>query len=560
MRRLLLPGAALGLLALLIGLGVLQHGWLTQLAQAEKQRLQASAAERARALAAELDREVSRAFLLLGSEADLGRVHDGKAMAARIARWRETAPHPELLARVWLAEPRPSGGYAAQLFEGEGFQASSWPPAWAALASASAAGPLLSLSPGMPPALVVPVAPFSLPPHPRGDRVVVQRLALSPSDWPQLIVEFDEAALRSWLPGLAHRHLGGVDGPEFEARIVEVAGGRELGRTAAYPDGPPDVAVPLLRLALDDLDRALLPDLLGHERAGAPLRVRIATLRSPGEGAPEPARFRLELRHHQGSIDQAVATLARRQSALGLGLLSVLAGGLGLIVLAARRASRLAARQLEFVAGVTHELRTPLAVIRGAADNLASGVVSEPEQVRRYGSELSDQGRRLSRMVEEVLALAALEQPARLQPRWQPLSPLVDEAVAAAGLRADEVAREGCEVPGDAAALVRALSNLLANARLHGGPAARIAVRAERAGREVRLLVSDDGPGLEPGERSAVLEPFVRGRRALEEQRPGSGLGLTLVQRIAAAHGGRLAVRSAPGQGATFTLHLPVLR
>jgi signal transduction histidine kinase len=317
--------------------------------------------------------------------------------------------------------------------------------------------------------------------------------------------------------------------------------------------------VPLLRLALDDLDRALLPDLLGHEKAGAPLRVRIATLRSAGDGTPEPARFRLELRHHRGSIDQAVAALARRQSALGLGLLGVLAGGLGLIVLAARRASHLAARQLEFVAGVTHELRTPLAVIRGAADNLASGVVSEPEQVRRYGTELSDQGRRLSRMVEEVLALAALEQPARLQPRWQPLSPLVDEAAAAAGLRAAEVEREGCEVPGDPAALIRALANLLANARLHGGPVACIAVRAERAGREVQLAVRDDGPGLDDDEQTRVLEPFVRGRRALEDQRPGSGLGLTLVQRIAAAHGGRLAVRSAPGQGATFTLHLPVL-
>lgn len=559
--RLLLPAVALGLLALLVGLGVLQHGWLTRFAAAERQRLRASASSRATALAADVDRETTRAFLLFGTGTADVLSGGGTAVAARLARWRASAPHPELLRRVWLAEPRAAGGYGARLWEGEGFRPAEWPPAFAALAGTAGSGPLLSLPPGTPPAVVVPLAPFSIP-RPATGRIVVQRVPPSCRDWPQLLLEFDEGALEDLVRALALRHLSGLEGPEFGARVVEAATGRELLRTPGFRDGPPDVEVPLLQVSLGDLERALLPDVLGADAAPdaprAPLQVRVATMRTTGEGTAPP-RFRLQLRHPQGSIDAAVTALARRQSALGLGLLGVLAGGLAVVGLATRQARRLASQQLEFVAGVTHELRTPLAVIRGAAENLAGGVVSEPEHVRRYGQELADQGRRLSRMVEEVLALAALEQPARLAPRWLPLDPLVDEAAAAAGLRPEEVEREGSEVPGDAVALGRALANLLANARLHGGPGARISVQSVREGRQVLLSVADDGPGLEPGEQDRLLEPFVRGRRAVEEQRPGSGLGLALVRRVAAAHGGRVSLRSRPGHGTTVSLCLPVV-
>jgi signal transduction histidine kinase len=286
---------------------------------------------------------------------------------------------------------------------------------------------------------------------------------------------------------------------------------------------------------------------------------------------PEDAGWRLLVQHAAGSLDAAVAQARRRNLWLSFGILSVLAASVGLIVINARRSERLAAQQMDFVATVSHELRTPLAVIWSAAQNLSAGVVNDASQARRYGDLIETEGRRLTGMVEQVLEFAGLSGNRRLV-RAAPVEPgaIVRDATEAA---ADACREQGVElevdieaglplIEADEDAVRRALGNLVTNALKYGADGRWIGVTARRGGpngREVLIAVSDKGRGIEPDDLAHIFEPFFRGRYALDRQIHGNGLGLSLVGRIAEAHGGRISVRSAAGEGTTFTLHLPAI-
>ena len=119
--------------------------------------------------------------------------------------------------------------------------------------------------------------------------------------------------------------------------------------------------------------------------------------------------------HSSGSLEAAVSSQRRRNLAISSSVLGLLGASMGLLVLATRRAQRLARQQMEFVAAVSHELRTPLAVIRSAAENLADGVVHDEAQIRRYGELMRTEGRRLTDMVEQILEFAGIQSgPARV--------------------------------------------------------------------------------------------------------------------------------------------------
>jgi signal transduction histidine kinase len=314
---------------------------------------------------------------------------------------------------------------------------------------------------------------------------------------------------------------------------------------------------------------------------GAPPRdtmIGIIESRRDGDGRVETrvitqgeGRWLLRVQHRAGSLEAAVAAARRRNLLLSGSILSLLGVAVFLIAASARRAQRLARQQLEFVAAVSHELRTPVAVINTAAGNLADGVVADPSRVRTYGTTIQAEARRLGETVERVLQLAGLASGSSLA--RAPLAPadLVHEAVEACAF---DVARAGAAVSldlptdlpmvaGDGPALRAALQNLVANAVKYGGPApqVRIRARADRAaGRDdVLVVVEDDGLGIVAEDRKHIFEPFYRGRDAVARQIQGSGLGLSLVRRIAEAHGGTVSVKSEHGRGSVFTLRLPAI-
>jgi signal transduction histidine kinase len=281
--------------------------------------------------------------------------------------------------------------------------------------------------------------------------------------------------------------------------------------------------------------------------------------------------WRLVLQHPAGSLDAAVTQARRRNLLLGGGILAVLLAGVALVVRNGQRASQLAARQMEFVTTVSHELRTPLAVIRSAAQNLSVGVVSEPAQTRRYGELIEDEGRRLTEMVEQILEYSRVhgDRPIR-DPRPLDVASLFADLEAScgplctqAGIVLDvEPPPEGTPlILGDEPALRRALHNLVGNAVKHAAEGNWIGVTASvgavRGRPQVAIAVRDRGPGLAPADLAHVFEPFYRGRQAIERQVHGNGLGLSLVKRVAEAHGGSVTVSSEPAKGSTFTLTLP---
>ena len=282
--------------------------------------------------------------------------------------------------------------------------------------------------------------------------------------------------------------------------------------------------------------------------------------------------WRLVVKHRAGSLEAAVASARRRNLAISFGILLLLGVSVGFIMLSSRRAHRLATQQMEFVAGVSHELRTPLAVICSAAENLADGVIDNRDQIKRYGGLIRDEGRRLTGMVEQVLEFAGAHS-GRKNYELRPigLNRVLEDAVTACRLQLAEggfeierkIAAHLPMIKGDADALSSAIQNLLSNAMKYSGGSRWIGLSAEPVntanGEEVRIKVSDRGLGVTPSERERIFEPFYRGKEAQATQIRGNGLGLSLVEHIITAHGGRVSVESKVGQGSRFILHLPVL-
>ncbi|HEX6864296.1 MAG TPA: HAMP domain-containing sensor histidine kinase, partial [Thermoanaerobaculia bacterium] len=291
-------------------------------------------------------------------------------------------------------------------------------------------------------------------------------------------------------------------------------------------------------------------------------------MESRGEGA-----WQLAIQHRVGSLETAVARARHHNMAVSLGILALVAITSGLMVVTTQRAQRLARQQIEFVAGVTHELHTPLTAIRSAGQNLADGVVADAQQVRRYGSLIEREGRRLTDMVGQVLELAGIQSGRRVyEVRPEDVEALVEGALEDCRVLLDErKVRVEREIPpglppvlADGAALRRALRNLIENAVRHGGTEGWIGLQARGAKEGVEITVADRGPGIRREDLPHLFKPFYRGKDTKTNGVPGSGLGLSVVRHVVEALGGRVSVASATTgegeRGSAFTLHLPAAR
>ena len=133
----------------------------------------------------------------------------------------------------------------------------------------------------------------------------------------------------------------------------------------------------------------------GPTARGRPARTRGSILRGGGHGGHGEA-WQLIVKHRDGSLEEAVASIRWRNLAISAGILALLAVTTGMMMVTTQRAQKLAQQQIEFVAAVSHELHTPLTAMRSAGQNLADGVVADPAQVKRYGALIESEGRRLS--------------------------------------------------------------------------------------------------------------------------------------------------------------------
>ncbi len=230
---------------------------------------------------------------------------------------------------------------------------------------------------------------------------------------------------------------------------------------------------------------------------------------------------------------------------------------------AARASAAIAAVRADFVATVTHELKTPLSTIRAVGETLVRGRIKTDQDLKRYAKMLVREERRLTRLVNNLLAYSRVTDVTEVY-SFEPHDPgaLITEAIqgfrrqlADSGFSLDvSVAPDIPAVKADRTAIVLALDNLIDNAIRYSGDATSVAIHATAANGEVRFEVIDRGVGIADDELPAVRRRFVRGRTAPGD---GNGLGLAIVSRIAEDHQGALHISSQIGSGTTVTLCIP---
>jgi two-component system phosphate regulon sensor histidine kinase PhoR len=241
-------------------------------------------------------------------------------------------------------------------------------------------------------------------------------------------------------------------------------------------------------------------------------------------------------------------------------------GGALLVVRDLSTSERAARTRRDFVANISHELKTPLAVIRGAAETLADHAEGEEDATQRFTGRILEQCLRLQELLEDLLTLARLESP-EASARRQPVD------LAAVLGRAVEVERPLAEakgvslratlapvpsVEGDGTALERMALNLLDNAIKYNRPGGWVEARLQANDGEILLEVTDGGAGIAESDLGRIFERFYRVDKGRGRGEGGSGLGLAIVKHVAENHGGRVEVESTAGLGSRFCVRLPL--
>ncbi len=249
-------------------------------------------------------------------------------------------------------------------------------------------------------------------------------------------------------------------------------------------------------------------------------------------------------------------------------VLSVTSFGAYLLWLDVRRESRLAEMRSQFVSSVSHELKTPLTAIRMFAETLRLGRSPDQQTQTEYLDTIINEGERLTRLLNNVLDFSKIEQGKKT---YQLVPTSLPEVIHTAA-RALEypLAQQGFElrldveenlqiVNADGDALQQAILNLLTNAMKYSGASREIDLRLQRQNGQAVIQVTDYGVGIAREEQAPIFENFYRVLTPESKLIPGTGLGLTLVAHVAKAHGGSVEVQSAPGEGSTFSIHLPLI-
>lgn len=259
-------------------------------------------------------------------------------------------------------------------------------------------------------------------------------------------------------------------------------------------------------------------------------------------------------------IIQAQGTFLKDAQATDIGFLIVLHD--------VTQLRRLEMTRRDFVANVSHELKTPITSIKGFVETLLAGALKEPENAENFLHIIARQTDRLNEIIDDLLSLSRIEKDTeqgrvfltttRLQAVLAAAIQVCEAKAAAKNIAVNLDCPEGLRARINAPLLEQALVNLIDNAIKYSPQGSAVQVQAQGEGAEVVVRVRDQGVGIEKNQLSRIFERFYRVDAGRSRKVGGTGLGLAIVKHIAQALGGRVTVESTPGQGSIFALHLVV--
>ena len=337
-------------------------------------------------------------------------------------------------------------------------------------------------------------------------------------------------------------------------RNPEVLRREIVEKTLRAVEGPTIIAV------IDDQDRPV------YARAPLDRAERIATA---SFGAALPS-WRVALYQPEGLSPREAVRRQATVFAIAFGLLLVvIVGGLVATYRLVKRETEMARLKADFVANVSHDLKTPLSLIRMFGETLQLGRVTDEAGRQEYYRVITRESERLSRLIDNVLDFSRLEDGRReydivttaVEPVIRETLEAFDYVLGQQGFKVEvTVPPDLPPVPLDADAVGQALANLMDNAIKYSGDVNTLRIDARIEGDALAISVADTGIGILPEEQPKIFEKFYRVGRSETQGRRGSGVGLALVRHVAQAHGGRVTVESRPGEGSRFTLWFPLCR
>ncbi len=226
---------------------------------------------------------------------------------------------------------------------------------------------------------------------------------------------------------------------------------------------------------------------------------------------------------------------------------------------------RLETLRRDFVANVSHELKTPLTAIQGAVETLLGGALKDADRGKPFVQSIAEEAGRLRRLVDDLLTLAQVESRDQLKRENVPLKNFLEAEVARhqASARSREVSLvlepvpPGLALQADREQLAQAIGNLIENGIQYNRSGGRVTLRVSSGSSACRLEVEDTGIGIPPEDLARIFERFYRVDKGRSRETGGTGLGLSIVKHVAEAHNGSVEVESRAGSGSRFTLIFP---
>ena len=377
-------------------LAALQYHWLGQVSEGATERLQSSLRARATEFRYDFNREFIRAYLNFHIDSfappdDIERHH-----FERLEEWNQTAPYPRLISDVFVVKYDKEGHPRLSHLhpKTKRFESNEWSGEQARLRARFARSEHAQTTVGQPsfdwlaediPALIVPF-PLVQTQGMQG----LGTLALPPGF---TIIKLDlDYMQREFIPSLVKSHFFDDSHTEYNVAIVSLNRPNEVIYSSSSSTVDPassDVSTRIFGLEANELRMFTINEAasLAPEQPGPRRLINLRLLKRSGADATassneEDGRWQLLIKHQAGSLAAAVSSARHRNLAISFGILLLLGAGIVMTAISTRRAERLARQQINFVAGVTHELRTPLAVICSAGENLAHGIVESPARWR----------------------------------------------------------------------------------------------------------------------------------------------------------------------------------